>query len=103
MSNIKKILENKKEKKPRKQRAKKIKFDLFSAKDAIVEGKLMVPLGTKVIIPRVKANRESLSECEIIKIEDEVIHAWDETLNQWYLFRVTDNVIVKVANDCEKK
>jgi len=101
MSNIKKILENKKEKKPRVPRAKKIKFDISSAPDAIVEGKLIVPFGTKVIIPRIKAGRESLSECEIMKIDDDIVHAWDETLNQWYLFKVTDNVIVKIAGGVE--
>jgi hypothetical protein len=97
MSNIKKILENKKEKKPRVPRTKKIKFDIINAPDAIVEGKLIVPPGTKVIIPRLKAGRESLSKCEIMKVDDDgVIHTWDETLNQWYLFRVTDNIVVKI-------
>jgi hypothetical protein len=97
MSNIKKILDNRKEKKPRAQRVKKIKFDIASAPDAIVEGKLIVPIGSKVIIPRVRAGRQSLSECEVKKVDDDgVVHTWDETLNQWYLFKVTDNLIVKV-------
>ena len=96
MSNIKKILDNRKEKKPRAQRVKKIKFDIASAPDAIVEGKLIVPFGTKVIIPRTKSGKESLSECVLMKMDDDVVHAWDETLNQWYLFKVTDNLIVKV-------
>jgi hypothetical protein len=98
MSNIKKILDNKKEKKPRAPRVKKIKFDIDKAPDAIVEGKLIVPFGTKVIIPRIKSGKESLSECVLMKIDDDVVHAWDETLNQWYLFKVTDNIVVKVDN-----
>lgn len=96
MSNIKKILDNKKEKKIRTPRTKKIKFDISKAPDAIVEGRLIVPFGTKVIIPRIKSGKESLSECVLMKIDDDVVHAWDETLNQWYLFKVTDNLIVKI-------
>ena len=101
MSNIKKILDNKKEKKPRTPRVKKIKFDISKAPDAIVEGKLIVPFGTKVIIPRTKAGKESLSECVIMKMDDNVVHAWDETLNQWYLFKVTENLVVKIDDRSE--
>ena len=82
---------------------KKVKrnLDLSKPPDAIVDGKLVVPLGSEVIIPRMRSAREVLSAGYIKDVqEDGTVHFWDETNMQWFLFKLTDPVVVKVTKLC---
>ena len=96
MSNAKKIIDASKPKPKRVARVPKPKIDMANAPDAIVDGQLVVPIGTRVAIPRVRARQQILSVCVIHKLEEGVLHVWDETLTQWFIFNVTDPVVVKV-------
>jgi len=96
MSNAKKILGDKKPKPQRVARIPRPKVDMETAPDAIVEGKLVVPLGTKVAIPRTRGRQQILSVCIIHKVEDDIVSVWDETMTQWFVFKLTDPVVIKV-------
>lgn len=71
--------------------------NLENLPDAIVEGKLTVPLDTEVYIPRIRSGRQTVSHCVIKSLDqDGLLQVWDETLSQWFSFKLTDNVEVKV-------
>jgi hypothetical protein len=74
-------------------------LDISNMPDAIVDGKLTVPIGSRVIIPRMRSGREVLSTGLIKKLEDDgSVHFWDETNAQWFVFMLTDKVVVKVSD-----
>ena len=82
---------------------KKVKrnTDLSKLPDAIIDGKLVVPIGSEVIIPRMRSGREVLSAGYIKDVqEDGTVHVWDETNAQWFLFKLTDAVVCKVTRLC---
>lgn len=62
------------------------KLDVNSLPPAIVEGKLVVPLETEIIVVKPYNGKTQRSICTIKKIDDDTVSAWDETLNRWYLF-----------------
>jgi hypothetical protein len=98
MSNAKKIVERVKEKAPKAPRKKRVKIDPKTV-PAIADGVLLAPVGSKILVTRLRHARPHTSSCEIHKIdEDGTIHAWDETLNQWFLFKASDNVDVRFYN-----
>lgn len=88
--------------------AKKAKrgINLDDLPDAIVDGKLVVPFGSEVFIPRVRSGRNTVSICVIKALSDDgLLQVWDETLSQWFNFKLTDNVTVKVSkvfNEAQK-
>ena len=86
----------KKSKSERLPRIPKPKINMDTAADAIVNGQLVVPIGTKVVIPRVRGRKNVLSVCVIDRVERGAIYVWDETLTQWFVFKLSDPVIVKV-------
>lgn len=96
MNNAKNIIDRKKPKTDREPRAPKPKINMETAADAIVDGKLVVPIGTKVVIPRVRSRKKILSFGIIDRIERGAVYVWDETLTQWFVFKLSDPVIVKV-------
>ena len=80
--------------------AKKAKrgLNIEELPDAIVEGKLVVPFGTEVYIPRLRSGRQTISICIIKALSDDgLLQVWDETLSQWFNFNLTDPVTVKVS------
>lgn len=73
-------------------------LDIDGLPDAIVEGRLVVPLGTEVYIPRLRSGRNTVSVCLIKSLaEDGLLQVWDETLAQWFSFKLDDGVVVKVS------
>lgn len=76
---------NKKEVKPKKTNDKLI----ASLKDAIIEGKINFSSGSKVYASRRRDGKTVVVLCEIRDIkEDGLVEAWDETVNQWFIFDI---------------
>lgn len=96
MNNAKTIIDRKKPKLDKEPRSPKPKINMETAQDAIVDGKLVVPIGTRVVIPRVRSRKNILSFGLIDRVERGVVYVWDETLTQWFVFKLTDPVVMKV-------
>jgi len=96
MNNAKNINDRKKSKPDREPRSPKPKINMETAPDAIVDGKLVVPVGTRVVIPRIRSNKKILSFGLIDRVERGAVYVWDETLTQWFVFKLSDPVVVKV-------
>lgn len=85
------------------------KQDISKLQNVIVEGKLAVPLETEIIVEKKRDGKVQRSLCIIKKIEENMVSAWDETNDQWYLFnpetveksgtiiKVYDHTLVKSA------
>ena len=96
MNNAKNINDRKKPKTDREPRAPKPKINMETAADAIVDGRLVVPVGTRVVIPRIRSKKKILSFGLIDRVERGAVYVWDETLTQWFVFKLSDPVVVKV-------
>ena len=88
-----------KEEKPR-VRKKKIKVDMGSLPDAIVDGKLVVPVKGRVFFERKMNGVTKIHEGTVSAVYEEkgVVELFDETVEQFYAFSLTQSVpVVKVA------
>jgi len=85
-----KQMQVKQEKKPKeKSDSRKLKkgFKVDSLSDAIVEGKFIGNVGNEIVVSRFRNGKNTLSICTIKQIDEKgLIHVWDETLQQWFVF-----------------
>lgn len=76
------------------------KQDISKLQNVIVEGKLAVPVETEIIVEKKRDGKVQRSLCIIKKIEENMVSAWDETNDQWFLFNPEtaekNGVIIKV-------
>ncbi len=99
MTNARKILDKKLEKKPRDIRKRRGHYDISSLPDAIVDGKLIVPLKGQLIFERTLDKRVAIHNGYVFSIdEDGVLTIWDETRAQFYAINVNQpHPMVKIA------
>jgi hypothetical protein len=98
MSNARRIAEKAKPKAPRAPRAKKVKVDLSSLPDAIVDGKLTVPVKSKIVFERTINKKTAVHEGHIWGFDEATgdVSIWDETRGQFYGFNVSQAHLVNV-------
>lgn len=59
--------------------------------DAIVDQKFLGQIGTEIVVKRFRNGKEALSICVVKEIKESgFINTWDETLQQWFAFTVTE-------------
>lgn len=101
MSNARRIAERDKVKAPRQPRVKKVKIDLSTLPDAIVDGKLVVPIKGKVLFERTINKKTAIHEGHIWGFDEAKgdVSIWDETRGQFYGFNLNQAhlVVVKAA------
>jgi len=87
-------------KKPRAPRAKKLKVDLTSLPDAIVDGKLTVPVNGKVVFVRSLDQKQVVHKGYVFSVDLEKgdVTLWDETREQFYSFNVKEPPVIKVIS-----
>lgn len=86
--------------KERKKRVKKIKIDMSKLADAVVDGKLVVPVGGKVYFERRLDGRSMAIHEGFVKhvSEDGGVEIWDETREQLFCFNMRQSIpTVKVG------
>ncbi len=75
------------QKKQERPRKKKVKVDLSSLPDAIIDGKFVVPLQGKVFFERTLSGTTKVHEGTVVKInENGIIDLFDDTVEQFYSF-----------------
>lgn len=86
-------LEQKPEKE-KKARAKKIKVDMSKLADAVVDGKLVVPVGGKVFFERRLDGKSTAIHEGFVKhlSEDGSVEIWDETREQLFCFNLNQPI-----------
>ena len=90
-----KLQESVKAEKPREQRAKKIKVDLDSLPDAVVDGKLVAGVGERVLFERALNGVKKTHVGSVKIVEDSgLVHVWDETREQWFVFSLKEQLPV---------
>ena len=80
--------------KPEKKKAEKVDskklkrgFKTNNLPDAIVEGKFVGKVGSEIVVSRFRNGKETLSVCTVKEVDESgLIHAWDETIHQWFVF-----------------
>lgn len=80
-------------KKSEKADTKKLKrgFKPDSLPDAVVDGKFVGKVGSEIVVNRFRNGKESFHICTIKQIEENgLLHTWDETVQQWFVFPVSD-------------
>lgn len=68
---------------------KKLKrgFKVDSLTDAIIEGKFIGKIGQEIVVERFRNGKKSFSICTVKQVDEKgLIHTWDETLQQWFVF-----------------
>ena len=77
------------------------KLNVEGLQNAVVDGMLVVPLESEVIVVKSVNGKVQKSSCIIKRIEENTVHAWDETLERWYLFNPTEvekkGLIIKIS------
>lgn len=85
-----KMAQQKQEKKKEdKVDTKKLKrgFKVETLPEAIVEGKFAGQIGGEIVVERFRNGKNSFSICTVKQVDDNgLIHTWDETLQQWFVF-----------------
>src|SRR5262249_11987311 len=103
MSNARKIMEKAETKKVREPRAKKVKVNLDALPDAIVGGKLTVPVKGKVGFRRTFSGKTVVHEGHVWGYDPETgdVSIWDETRQQFWGFNAAkdaDKVVCKALS-----
>lgn len=103
MSNARKIVEGRKEKPAREPRTKKVKVDLSSLPDAIVDGRLTVPVKGKVVFHRTFSGKTVVHQGHVFSYDEQTgdVSIWDETRGQFWGFNArlnADQVVVKALS-----
>lgn len=73
--------------------SKKVKrgFKPESLPDAIVEGKFIAQIGNEIIVDRFRNGKQAYHVCTVKQLDENgLIHTWDETIHQWFVFSVTE-------------
>lgn len=73
--------------------SKKVKrgFKPESLPDAIVEGKFVGQIGNEIIVDRFRNGKQAYHVCTVKQLDESgLIHTWDETIHQWFVFSVTE-------------
>jgi hypothetical protein len=81
-------------KKVEKADTKKLKrgFKTDSLPDAIVDGKFVGEIGHEIVVSRFRNGKDTLSICTVKQVDEKgLVHTWDETLQQWFVFPVTES------------
>jgi hypothetical protein len=80
--------------KEKKVRAKKIKVDMSKLASAVVDGKLVVPVGSKVLFERRLDGKSTAIHEGFVKhvSEDGSVEIWDETREQLFCFNLNQPI-----------
>jgi hypothetical protein len=73
---------------------KKLKrnFKVDTLADAIVDGKFVGEIGHEIVVSRFRNGKDTLSICTVKQVDEKgLVHTWDETLQQWFVFPVTES------------
>lgn len=98
MSNASRIAKTK-VKKEKAPRAKKVKIDLNSLPDAVVGGKLIVPVNGKVVFVRLVAGKSQVHEGHVAGVNEDTgdLTLWDDTKGQYWLLNLKQELpVIKV-------
>lgn len=104
MSNAKRIAEKAEPKKAREPRAKKVKVNIDALPDAIVDGRLTVPVKGKVVFIRtISGKAPAVHEGHVWSYDEKTgdVSIWDETRGQYWGFNArlhADQVVVKALS-----
>lgn len=93
-------------KKTEEVNTKKVKrgFKHDALADAIIDGKFAGAIGSEILVNRFRNGKESLHICTVKEIDNNgLLHAWDETLQQWFVFPVTQPPKVMKLYTSEKR
>lgn len=78
------------DKKP-KQKTQKVKIKPELLPDAIVEGAFVGQVGSQLVVERFRNGKKMLTVCTVKQLDESgLIHTWDETLQQWFVFPVKE-------------
>jgi hypothetical protein len=88
MSNARKIMEKAAPKKVREPRARKVKVNLDALGDAVVDGRLVVPVKGRLIFVRTFGGKSAMHEGYVFSHNEETgdVSVWDETRGQFWCF-----------------
>lgn len=103
MSNARKKAVSKKQRVPR---VKKVKVDLSTLPDAIVDGRLIVPVKGKLVFERTFNGKTKVHEGYVFSYDEKTgdVSIWDETRGQFFGFNAVKNahqIVVKAFTSCE--
>ena len=83
-----------KKKKSEKVDTKKLRrgFKPESLADALVEGKFAGSVGSEIVVSRNRGGKKELHVCTVKQIDESgLLHTWDETIHQWFVFPLKEH------------
>ena len=79
------------------------RVNLNELEDAYQNGIWLVPVGGELLVEKKTDGKVQKSVCLVKKLEEGLIHAWDETFERWFLFNVAsleaNNIVVKILKN----
>ena len=90
----KRIVEKPEKKKLDKVDTKKLKrgFKPDSLPEALVEGKFVGKVGDEIVVSRSRSGKKELHICTVKQIDESgLLHTWDETIHQWFVFPANEH------------
>lgn len=90
----KKLVEKAEKKKLEKVDTKKLRrgFKVESLPDALVEGTFVGKVGDEIVVSRNRGGKNELHVCTVKQIDETgLLHTWDETIHQWFVFPLKEH------------
>ena len=79
--------------------------DIDALEDAVVDGKIVVPVDSKLLTVRTYSTEVMKCTCIVKRIDEDLVSCWDETMEYWYCFNPSQihkhNLIIKVLKRAE--
>ena len=90
----KQLTEKVERKKVDKVDTKKLKrgFKVETLPEALVEGSFVGKVGDEIVVSRFRSGKTELHVCTVKQIDEKgLLHAWDETIHQWFVFPIKEH------------
>lgn len=74
----------------------KTKHDLSKLQDAVVDGSFLPKINDRILVVKDIDGRLVQCTCLVKIMRGDSIETWDETLQRWFSFKTSDNIVVKL-------
>lgn len=74
----------------------KTKYDVSKLPEAIVDGKFLSKVNDRILVVKDIDGKKTQCTCLVKIVRDDRIETWDETLQRWFSFKLSDNIVARL-------
>lgn len=74
----------------------KTKYDVNKLPSAIVDGQFLSKVNDRILVVKDVDGKKIQCTCLVKIVRGELVETWDETLQRWFSFKLSDNIVAKL-------